>query len=354
LPVAPAPLRSPPGIHRHRPQPSVGGHPDQQLPERSGRYARHHAAEGLAASTAPEGLPASVAGVGEVQVLHHDRPAAVRLGELHDGGNRRPQPAVAGPRRQPVKLERDRMRRSDRVAAYIQHPAVQMPGIQIDSERPVLAQLLQRRHLPGREPPGRIGVPAAPGRVQQQVVADRARGCLRRPLAGPVGERHGARQPVGRRSARGVGQVRQRGRQADLQPLLVRVDADGFIPPHLAGLAVGGEEPPLGPPPGAPLGLGHPGHAAVLAVLAALAVTDNGVTGDRVVELGEPAAAAAHRHPTLSDPRLDRSQPGQQMLHAPLLLEPLRLAAIPLHPATASRLPCRDCQARPGLLDPAA
>jgi hypothetical protein len=78
------------------------------------------------------------------------------------------------------------------------------------------------------------------------------------------------------------------------------------------------------------------------------------VTGDRVVELGEPAAAAANRHPTLSDPGLDLSQPGLQMLHAPLLLEPLRLAVIPLHPATALRLPYRDCQARPGSFDPAA
>jgi hypothetical protein len=218
LPVARAPFRRPPSIDRDHPQPSVGGHAGQQILEPSGRDAADSAAKALAAGAAAQGLPAGLAGVGEVEILDRDGVAAACLGLLDAGSHRCPQPSVTDDGRLPVKVEGDRVRCPDRVAGWVQHPAGQMVGVEVDVEQPVAAKLLQRRRLDSGELPVCIQVPAAtaPGRVQVDVVADRAAGGLYGPLMGAMGEPHRAPQPVGGSAAGGVGQVRQRSRQADL------------------------------------------------------------------------------------------------------------------------------------------
>src|SRR4029450_10604909 len=115
----------------------------------------------------------------------------------------------------------------------------------------MLAEFVQRRHWTRREPPGSVKMPAALvraaalGRVQADVVPAGTAGAPRRPLAPTVGEAHRAGQPVDGCPTRRVRQVCKRGRQPDLQPALVWVDADGFVAPGLVGLTVRAEEQPL-------------------------------------------------------------------------------------------------------------
>jgi hypothetical protein len=97
------------------------------------------------------------------------------------------------------------------------------------------------------------------------------------------------------------------------------VDADGLVAQRLVGLAVGGEKQPRRLPSLPPLGLGERHLATV-----------QGVTA-----LGKPAATAAHRHLARRDPHLDLGKAGFQHLQAALLLEPLVLAGVAAHAATA-------------------
>ena len=56
-----------------------------------------------------KGLPAGVAGVGEVEVLDRQRTAAVDRGEPQQLGDRLPQPAIPGWGWLPIEVERDRV-----------------------------------------------------------------------------------------------------------------------------------------------------------------------------------------------------------------------------------------------------
>src|SRR6266540_4227624 len=96
------PTARPPGL--------AGSSPFPIPPVRSGHTWPPPGPKPKAASAAAECLPAGLAGVGEVQVLDHDGPALTRSGEPDDGGNRRPQPAITGAGRQPVKVQGDRRR----------------------------------------------------------------------------------------------------------------------------------------------------------------------------------------------------------------------------------------------------
>jgi hypothetical protein len=74
----------------------VGGHADQQVAEPAGGHPRHGPAEALAPPAAAEGLPAKLAGVGEVEVLHQDRPAESFRCDAKNRADGRTQPSVAG------------------------------------------------------------------------------------------------------------------------------------------------------------------------------------------------------------------------------------------------------------------
>ena len=176
--------------------------------------------------------------------------------------------------------------------------------------------------------PARIEVPAPGGGVAGDVVADGAGSGLGGDLVTPVGELHRAGQLVA--AVRPVGQVRQRGGQLNLQPLLAGVPTYGFVSPVLVRLAVGGQEQagclPLRPP----LVLGHPG-------------------GGEVVPLAQQRLPAPHhRHRSRLLPPVRPGKPAAQRLEPDGLGVPLGRGGIPAHPA---RLPAgRDGQPR---LDPA-
>jgi hypothetical protein len=256
-PVALSPLRRPNRINRDHPQPSVGGHADQQVAELAGRDPRDDPPEALAAPPPAERLPANLTSIGEVEVLDDQRPAAGDRGQANNGGDRRPEVAVAAAGRQAIQLHGDGVRRADRVAARVQNPGVEVAGVQVDPQRPVAAQLLPRRRGDRRQPPRCSQVPAALGRVEGDVVADRSGGGLRRPRVPAVGEDHRAGQPIA--AVRLVGKVAQQGGQLELAPALVGMHPDGLVAPPLGGLPISGQEPPLGPPAGTPLLLGELG-----------------------------------------------------------------------------------------------
>ena len=84
-PVLGTPLGGVGRVDGYHPEPTVGGHLDQAVPELCGRDARYQPAE-RPATPAPTGAPAGALAsllscAGEVEVLDHDSSATVRPGQ---------------------------------------------------------------------------------------------------------------------------------------------------------------------------------------------------------------------------------------------------------------------------------
>ena len=237
---------------------------------RAGRDARDQPPEAPPAPAA--GRPAAVAlasllaGVGEVQVLDHDRPAAVLRGRARSA------PEMAA-RSRPSRCEAGSPARTSGIVtggpagfpSGVTAHASRWPWFRSTARTGAWRRSSRAGAGAGRGAPGRVEVPAVPCRVVADVVADRAGGRLGGDLIAPVGELHRARQPVP--AVRPVRQVRQRGGQLHLQPALVRVPPDRLVPPRLVLLPVGGQEQPGRFPLAPPLRLGQPrgGKVAALA-----------------------------------------------------------------------------------------
>ena len=140
---------------------------------------------------------------------------------------------------------------------------------------------MKRDRLDNGPCPRRCQVPAAPLHVQVDAVGH---GPVAfdpvAPLGSPVLELHAGGEDVP--AVLAVGQVGERGGQLDAD-LAVRRDADGLVAEAFARLAVGGEEPPFGFPPLAPLLGGELGGFEVVTVVdqapaAAHDVHDTGLT----------------------------------------------------------------------------
>jgi hypothetical protein len=240
LPVHRPPLGGPARVHGNDRDAAGGGHLGQPVAELRGRDADRHPAEPLAAPATTKGLPACLSRVGEVQVLNADGAAALPGDEVEQGADGRAQPPIPSRGRQAIQHQRDVGRRPDRVAAVVDLPAGQMPGVQIHGQDSTGQRRLQRRHrhLTGR--PRRCGIPPIPVRVIAQVIPDRAGDRLRRPLVGPVGEPDRAGQPVV--AMRPVGQVAKPPGQLDLQPAFLGMHHDGAVPKRILGVPVSRQE----------------------------------------------------------------------------------------------------------------
>jgi hypothetical protein len=323
-----APHRGVGGVDGDDGQVPVGGHLGQAVPEPAGGDAGHQPAIGpspLSSARAPTvAFPAFGPGLVEVEILDDHRLAGRRLGQSDQGGDGPPEPSIPGRGGQPSQVQRHRHRRPHRVAGRVDDHGGEVAGIDVDGQHRVAAQLLERRHLGGRRLPGGVEIPAAPFRLEGDVVADRA-GCrLGGHLIAPVGESDGDGQPV---AAMGpVGPMGERPGEFHLQPALLRVPADGLVPPRLVGLPIGGEEPTRRLPPLPPLLLAHPGLVEMAAS-------------------GQTPTPPADRHPPLDQTSLHLHQAGVKDLETALLLEPLRPAAIA--PGPAPTLPARHRQAAP-------
>jgi hypothetical protein len=234
----------------------------EAVSELGGGDARDGAAEAPAAPAArgpvPGALAALLAGLPEIQVLNDHGLGAVLASDADELGDGAADTAVAGGGGQPVERERYRERGACDVAVGDDDRDGKVPGVHVDRDHGGRPQLVHRREPAGGGLPGGIQVPP----VFDGVVADRVLHCRAGRGAGgdlvaPVGEPDRARQPVA--GVRPVREVRERGGEPDLEPVLAGVPPEGLVAEVLASLTVRLQEQPRGLPALAPLLFGDPG-----------------------------------------------------------------------------------------------
>ena len=222
------------------------------MPERLAATSSRGSAAGAFASLA--------AGVGEVQVLDHDGAGPMLAGRGQDARDCGPQPPVPSASGQARQWQGDGERDADLVAIRVQHRHREVPGVHVHRNDGALPGPRQRHRRGWRRLPRCVDVPAPACRVQGDVIADGPGRGLRGNIAAPVGKLDRAREPV--TPAGPVAQARQRSRELDLQPVLIRVPADRLVAPGLILLPVGGKEQPgrgpsLTPPGRSQTGIGE-------------------------------------------------------------------------------------------------
>jgi hypothetical protein len=94
-------------------------------------------------------LAALGAGLGEVEVLDHDRPRPVLAGGGDEGADRGPQPPVAGGGGPPGQLQRHRERHAEHVPVRCDDSDRQVAGVQVDGHHRVGPEFGQRRDRAG-------------------------------------------------------------------------------------------------------------------------------------------------------------------------------------------------------------
>ncbi len=201
-------LRRPPGgaggVDGDHRESRVEGHLGEPVPEPGRGDAGHQCPEPPTAAAArravPGTFPAQGPGLGEVQVLDHDRACPVLPGCADQGGDGGPDAAVPLAGGQPGQGKGDRDREADGVPVGGERPGGEVPGVHVDRDHRVRAEFCEVRGGAGRRLPARVQVPAPGARVQADVVADRPGRGLRRDLITPVGENDRARQAVPRAS----------------------------------------------------------------------------------------------------------------------------------------------------------
>ncbi|MFF0219056.1 hypothetical protein [Streptomyces vinaceus] len=257
LPVSVAPDGGVGRVDRDDDQARVEGHRAQAFPESGGGDARDGAAELLPPGPAAHGLAAGGAGVVEAEVLDRDACAVVGAGDTQELGDLGPQASVSlGGGAGQVEGDGDRL--AGRVAVRVEDVGGEVVGVQVDTEQTPagLAELLRRGEFGRLRTPGRVEVPAVAGRVGDEVVADGlVRGDAVAPLLAAVVEGDGEGERMA--AAGRAGQVSQRFGQHHLDGPGDGVDADGVVAVQSPGLAVSGEEQPLGLPLLTPLLLGQ-------------------------------------------------------------------------------------------------
>ncbi len=178
-------------IHPDHGDATPGGHRGEPGAEPAGEDSGHGAAQPFPPLAAAQVFPAGRPRVGEVKILHHDRRTAAMLGLVEQAGDRRAQPAITARRGQSLGAHLDRCRVTDRVTRGVEHTTRQMVGVEIHPEHPASTQLLEGRRGFGCGLPGRVQIPAAPLRIEADVIAHRLpRRDPVRPLLAAVGEPH--------------------------------------------------------------------------------------------------------------------------------------------------------------------
>jgi hypothetical protein len=126
-------------VHTDHRDTAPGRHADQSIPESAGGDAGDGAAQPFPARTAAQGFASGGAGVGEVEVFHHNRRTVVVVGVVEQGGDRRAHPpvTVAGTQSRGVHLEADRG--ADRIARLIEHTAGQVAVVEVHPQHPTVA-----------------------------------------------------------------------------------------------------------------------------------------------------------------------------------------------------------------------
>jgi hypothetical protein len=197
-------------------------------------------------------LPSLGALFDKVEVLDHDSPGTVLLGDGQDLGDGRPKVPVTSGGAKPSKLKGDGDRRPQRVAVTVQGRNGQVPDIEVDRDDRAIAELLESGHGLGVSAPGGVEVPTAIAWSISDVVAHGTIGGLGGDVVAPVRPGDRAAEPVTVVGA--VSVPSQSGWELYLQPAFERVPADGLVAPGFVGFPVGGDEPARRLPLRAPLG----------------------------------------------------------------------------------------------------
>jgi hypothetical protein len=260
-PVLIAPLTRVRGIDTDDRDAAAGCHRGQTITELAGGDASHGAPELFSTPTTTHGFATRGTGIAEVEVLHRDRYAIVELRDIEQFSDRRAQVPIAMGGTQLLDLKDDRDRFTDGVARRIQHARGEMIRVEVDTENPPAAKLLKCERRFRGDRPGRVQIPAAALRIENDVVAHRlALLDPRSPLSATVSERdRGGELEVPSEL------VDQGGGNFELQTPL-RIDTNGLVTASFSSLTISGHKHPGGAPPIAPLLLVHPRRVQVGAV----------------------------------------------------------------------------------------
>jgi len=120
----------------------------------------HSSAKSSPTTAGAQCFPAGDAGVGEVEVFHHDRRAVVVEGQVEQRGDRGLNLPITARCPQTRRLDRDGDGFSDRVPRGIQHTSGEVVGVQLHTQHPASSQRLKLR---GRRRGSRGGEPACGG-----------------------------------------------------------------------------------------------------------------------------------------------------------------------------------------------
>ena len=112
------------GVQRDAMFVGLGGKP---VAKHRGWDSGNRSTEPFAAAPTSHGFAASVASVGEVEVLHRDSSDVVLLGVVDESGNRMPDQGIAAIRR-PRQVQVDALGLADRVAVWIEAPHGEVVG----------------------------------------------------------------------------------------------------------------------------------------------------------------------------------------------------------------------------------
>ncbi|MDA0251688.1 MAG: hypothetical protein O3A42_12230 [Actinobacteria bacterium] len=247
-----APLTRVSGIDTDDRNTAARCHRGQTITELGGGNTSHDAPKLLTPTTTTQHFATRGTGIGKVEVLHRDRHTMIALRYVQQLRDRRAQVPITVGGTQLLDLEGDRDRFTDRVARRIQHTRGEMIGVEVDTENPPAAELLKSEGRFRGDRPGRIQIPAAALRIENDVVAHRlALLDPRSPLRPTVSEP----DPSGELKVPAE-LTDQRGGNFELQPTL-HIDTNGLVTASLSSLAVSGQEHARSVPPIPPLLLVH-------------------------------------------------------------------------------------------------
>jgi hypothetical protein len=258
-PVLGTPLGGVGGVDGDHPEPTVGGHLDQAVPELCGRDTRYQPAE-RPATPAPTGTPAGALASlltcgGEVEVLDHDSSAAMRPGQAKQRCDRC--------RRRPSRVGVERPARS-RLIVTGTPMGLPHESTTTAASCPALRSTARTGCSPSSSTDGTWSSGSSrtrPGTSAGDPAHSRGRSGLPqwrpgRPPRRPGGQGDRSGQPPA--AMRPVGEVGERRGELDLHPAPVRVEADRLVAPPLGGLTIGADEQAGRLPPLLPLHRGDP------------------------------------------------------------------------------------------------
>jgi hypothetical protein len=227
-PVLVAPAAGVGRVHADHRDSAADRHADQPIPELGGGNSSDVATQSFPPFSAAEGFPAGGAGVGEVEILRHDRRAVVLLGVIEQGGDRRAYPTIALGSTEARGEHFDAGRLADRITVCVGHANSEVAVVEVDPQHPPAAQFIKRGCGFGGGLSGRVEVPAVTEGVVVDVVAHRpAASDSIGPLITSVTNTY-RRSDHHMRTEPGY----QSGRCLDSQ-LAVVGNADGLLPPAL-------------------------------------------------------------------------------------------------------------------------